>query len=108
MRTFVAVVLLALAGHSAAQVIGFGSCPRVRGVEGFDISRFYGRWYEIARFYSWFEDGQTCVSIDYYPGEQDGGVGYSYNGVTREREMVSGEGEGSYKDSSFYFDYTGK
>jgi len=103
MRAFVAIVLLALAGQSVGQVIGFGSCPDVRGVEDFDVRRFFGRWYEIARFYTWYLDGQSCLALDYDAGVDAGLLDYRTSAVTREREMLTGAGEGFYRDSSIYF-----
>ena len=45
----------------------------IRAVENFDVQRYQGTWYEIARLDHRFERGLTCVSATYTPRE-DGGM----------------------------------
>lgn len=42
-------------------------------VNGFDVKRYQGRWYEIARLDHWFERDMTDVSATYLP-QSDGSV----------------------------------
>lgn len=49
-----------------AQSVGCASIPSgVRAVEGFDLERYLGRWYEIARLDHSFERGLTHVTAEY-------------------------------------------
>lgn len=62
---------LVLAACLASGCVGI---PRgVKPVEGFELDRYLGRWYEIARLDHRFERGLTHVTADYTKRE-DGGV----------------------------------
>jgi apolipoprotein D and lipocalin family protein len=58
-------------------VLGLGGCtgipPGVEAVEGFEIDRYLGKWYEIARLDHRFERGLTNVSAT-YTLRGDGGI----------------------------------
>ena len=97
MRIFVTAALLAFIGVSSATVIGFGSCPDVRLVEDFDIENYYGRWYEIARYYSIFEDGLSCITSDYVPMD-DGTFKVVNTYRTPDMQEVTFEGMGYAPD----------
>ncbi|KAF2348293.1 Lipocalin/cytosolic fatty-acid binding domain, partial [Trinorchestia longiramus] len=60
MVSVVALVLLAL-GISDAHKLGLGPCQDVTPMQGFDVSKFYGRWYinEV------FEAVNTCMTLDF-------------------------------------------
>ena len=45
----------------------------VEPVEGFELQRYLGRWYEIARLDHSFEEGLEAVTAD-YSMRQDGGI----------------------------------
>ncbi|XP_054769261.2 apolipoprotein D-like [Lytechinus pictus] len=60
--------LLAIVGFSSAQVFRPGPCPDVQPVDDFDVHRYAGRWYEIARFFNSAESGLKCQS-QYYTVE---------------------------------------
>ncbi len=45
----------------------------IRAVDGFDLERYYGTWYEVARLDHRFERGLSNVTATYGPRE-DGGV----------------------------------
>jgi len=52
-------------------VLGLAGCsgevdPRFVPVEGFDLERYLGTWYEIARFDHSFERGLVKVTAEYY------------------------------------------
>jgi apolipoprotein D and lipocalin family protein len=55
-------------------------------VEGFDLSRYLGKWYEIARFDHSFERGLTQVSATYLPRE-DGGIRVVNRGYNARKEQ---------------------
>eukprot|EP00057_Strongylocentrotus_purpuratus_P028374 XP_011682848.1 PREDICTED: apolipoprotein D-like [Strongylocentrotus purpuratus] len=65
MRVIAALIFLTLAVYSSSQVFGYGRCPDVRPVEDFDVHRYAGRWYEIARFYASAEQGLRCETENY-------------------------------------------
>jgi len=50
-----------------------GVPDRVTPVEGFEVQRYLGKWYEIARLDHPFERGLTRVTAEYSPRE-DGGI----------------------------------
>lgn len=50
-----------------------GIPERVRAVEGVDLERYLGRWYEVARLDHGFERGMTHVTAD-YSWREDGGI----------------------------------
>ena len=53
----------------AAVVLCFGCGKRetteIPAVKDFDINRYCGKWYEIARLPNWFENGMSGVSANY-------------------------------------------
>jgi len=61
-------------------------------VDNFEIDRYLGTWYEIARLDHSFERGLRRVTADYSPGE-DGGVGVLNRGLSDEGEWRSAEGK---------------
>lgn len=63
-----AALLLALAGCASTT-----PPTGVQAVTGFDLQRYQGRWYEIARLDHTFERGMTDVSAFYTP-QADGSV----------------------------------
>jgi apolipoprotein D and lipocalin family protein len=82
----------------------------VRPVSGFELDRYLGRWYEIARLDHSFERGLTQVTAE-YSLRGDGGVrvvnrGYSaakqeWNEATGKAYFVEGEDSGYLKVSFF-------
>ncbi|WP_445351946.1 lipocalin family protein [Halomonas koreensis] len=57
-----------------------------RAVTGFELDRYLGRWYEIARLDHAFEEGLDCVTAD-YARREDGGVRVINRGV----DLAAGE-----------------
>lgn len=82
----------------------------VRPVEGFELERYLGKWYEIARLDHSFERGLTRVTAEYSLRE-DGGVrvinrGFSaakqeWNEAEGKAYFVAGEDQGYLKVSFF-------
>jgi apolipoprotein D and lipocalin family protein len=66
MKKLLAVLILVLAGCT-------GIPEQVTPVEGFEVQRYLGRWYEIARLDHSFERGLTQVTAD-YSSREDGGI----------------------------------
>jgi apolipoprotein D and lipocalin family protein len=64
----------------------------VQPVEDFELERYLGRWYEIARLDHSFERGLTRVSAEYSPGE-DGSVIVLNRGYSAEDGWQSAEGK---------------
>jgi lipocalin len=60
--------------HVAAtlEVPGFGSCPRVNIIQNLDVSRFFGRWYEICAYPNKLTVGASCVYSTYAWGQNNG------------------------------------
>ncbi|MGD8588580.1 MAG: lipocalin family protein [Chromatiales bacterium] len=95
-------------------VLGLVACtglPQgVKPVDGFDLDRYLGKWYEIARLDHGFERGLIRVSAE-YSLRDDGGVevlnrGYSpadkqWKKATGKAYFVGGSDEGYLKVSFF-------
>ncbi len=65
----------------------------VRPVQGFELSRYLGRWYEIARLDHSFERGLSHVTADYSMRE-GGGVRVLNRGYSeKKKEWKSAEGK---------------
>ncbi len=66
-----------LAGLALAAIVVLGACTGIpegiRAVDGFDLERYLGTWYEVARLDHRFERGLTNVTASYRL-RQDGGV----------------------------------
>jgi apolipoprotein D and lipocalin family protein len=79
-----AVVLIGI----AAALSGCVGAPKgVTPIDGFEVDRYLGRWYEIARLDHSFERGLTHVTAEYAPRD-DGGLevinsGYSERAAAR-------------------------
>ncbi|PKN42864.1 MAG: lipocalin [Deltaproteobacteria bacterium HGW-Deltaproteobacteria-18] len=77
MKTFVAVLALLLGGC-------VGMPDTVRPVDNFQLERYLGTWYEIARLDHPFERGLSRVSAEYSLRE-DGGVQVINRGYSAEK-----------------------
>ena len=60
MKKFSFALLLSAVFLGGCQV---GDLPEA--VDDFDVVRYCGKWYEIARLPNWFEDGMTGVTAEY-------------------------------------------
>lgn len=67
-----------------ALTLSLGACTGIpegtQAVNNFELERYLGRWYEIARFNHSFEEGLDCVTAD-YSVRDDGGVKVINRGV---------------------------
>ena len=80
------IILTAL---SALLISGcMGHPDSLRPVKNFDIDRYLGRWYEIARLDHSFERGLSRVSAEYQMRE-DGGVAVINRGYSEEKKKWS-------------------
>ena len=64
----------------------------VKPVQGFELNRYLGCWYEIARLDHSFERGMSHVTAD-YSMRQDGGVRVLNRGYSEKKEWKSAEGK---------------
>ena len=88
MRTLIAVpFVLALAGCAR-------STSALKPVEGFELERYKGRWYEIARLPHRFERGLVAVTAD-YTIQKDGSVGVENRGYNPARKLWPAKSAGS-------------
>lgn len=65
----------------------------IKPVSEFDVNRYTGKWYEIARLDNWFEQGLEKITAE-YALRPDGGVDVinsGYNPKNRERESAVGK-----------------
>ena len=82
-------VLLVVAGCCLASCTG--APEGVKPVTGFELDRYLGKWYEIARLDHSFERGLAQVSAEYTPGG-DGSVRVLNRGYSPEGGWQSAEG----------------
>lgn len=79
-----------------AALLCLGACTglpeNVQPVQNFDLDRYYGKWYEIARLDHRFERGLEQVSAQYSAGE-DGSVRVLNRGYSAEDGWQSAEGK---------------
>jgi apolipoprotein D and lipocalin family protein len=67
-------------------IVGCVSVPKgIAVVDGFDLNRYLGKWYEIARLDHSFERGLEKVSAEYSPRD-DGGVKVINRGYDPQRQ----------------------
>ncbi len=93
MRKFAATLFLLLLGCT-------GIPENVRPVDGFEVERYMGRWYEIARLDHSFERGLSRVTADYRLRE-DGGVSVLNRGYSaKDQAWKEIEGKGYFVDRS--------
>ncbi|WP_317621794.1 lipocalin family protein [Pseudohongiella nitratireducens] len=89
MRKFLLVMLLLLGSLSGCTATPEGVEP----VSNFEVDRYLGRWYEIARLDHSFEDGLSQVTATYSP-RKDGGITVLNRGYSQEEgEWQSAEGK---------------
>ena len=77
------LLLLVLAGLTAAQQQFSGRCPRLPSVRRFQVERYLGHWFEYSRYCTVFQRGLRCSRAQY----SDGGSGRI--GVTNRAVSVS-------------------
>jgi apolipoprotein D and lipocalin family protein len=80
-----------------ALALGLSACSGIpegtSAVDDFELERYLGRWYEVARFDHSFEEGLDCVTAD-YSLRDDGGVRVINRGVNlSENEADVAEGK---------------
>ena len=69
MRRTLALGALALVAlmtpQCSAQVPFLGSCPDVKVMPSFDVTRYLGKWFEAERYFAIFEFAGKCVTGNY-------------------------------------------
>lgn len=63
--TIPAAVLAVLLYVCKAQVPFLGSCPDVKVMPAFEVSKYLGKWYEAERYFAIFEFAGKCVTGNY-------------------------------------------
>ncbi|USD42837.1 lipocalin family protein [Vibrio sp. SCSIO 43135] len=90
-KLFIAMLVLALTGC-------LGMPQSVQPVSDFELNRYLGKWYEVARLNHSFERGLTQVSAEYSLRE-DGGVMVINRGFDEEnQEWKEAEGKAYFVD----------
>lgn len=79
-----------------------GAPEGVTPVKDFDLDRYLGKWYEVARLDHSFERGLNGVTAEYSMRE-DGGVRVMNSGVVTPAEGFSGAEERSEAEGRAYF-----
>lgn len=99
-RRFVKILLFGLLS-GVLMISGCTGVPEgTRPVDNFELQRYLGTWYEIARFDHRFERGLDCVSA-HYSLRDDGGVRVLNQGVRlADNELREAEGRAYFVDES--------
>jgi apolipoprotein D and lipocalin family protein len=94
MKTLSVIVLVLLLAVLGFLLIGRTGIPEgITAVQDFDLKRYLGTWYEIARLDHSFERGLTHVSVEYIPRE-DGGIKVINRGFNlKRRQWEESEGK---------------
>ncbi|XP_020283416.1 apolipoprotein D-like isoform X2 [Pseudomyrmex gracilis] len=88
-------VILAVATAATAQVPFIGACPNLETMKNFNLNSYLGKWYEVERYFAWFEFAGKCVTASYSVNEDDGSVKIinkqisSFSGITSSIEGVA-------------------
>lgn len=64
-------VIVAIANAAMAQVPFLGTCPNLETMQGFNLEKYLGEWYEVERYFAWFEFGAKCVRANYSLNEDN-------------------------------------
>ncbi|XP_044765369.1 uncharacterized protein LOC123321703 [Coccinella septempunctata] len=59
------IILLLCIYAVQAQVPFGGLCPNVKSMEGFQVDKYLGKWYEAERYFAIFQFGGRCVTAEY-------------------------------------------
>ncbi|XP_071800068.1 apolipoprotein D-like [Asterias amurensis] len=87
------LVLGGLVACCQANAFSWGWCPTVEVMNDFNITAYFGRWFEILRFENTeFEEGYKCIHADY--SARDDGLVNVVNFATHENNGVSRSLEG--------------
>lgn len=75
-------VLVISVSHVVAQVPGLGACPAPETIKDFDVRKYMGRWYEVERYFAYFQFGRKCVTAD-YSLRRDGTIDVVNSGISK-------------------------
>jgi apolipoprotein D and lipocalin family protein len=94
------LIIATLLSYSFCE-LSWGKCPNyTHQMESFDLSRYTGKWYEIARFKTPFQFGE-CDTANYSLNAD--GTLKVVNSELRDGEMTQVEGTGEKTDDQFRF-----
>ncbi|XP_067205228.1 apolipoprotein D isoform X2 [Linepithema humile] len=65
------LLIVIIANAAMAQVPFLGACPNLETMQNFELDKYLGKWYEVERYFAWFEFGGRCVTANYSLGEND-------------------------------------
>lgn len=65
------LLIVFIANAVMAQVPFLGACPNLETMQNFELDKYLGKWYEVERYFAWFEFGGRCVTANYSLGEND-------------------------------------
>jgi apolipoprotein D and lipocalin family protein len=92
------IILLAVIAF--LQVACTGIAENIKPVEGVQVEKYLGRWYEIARLDHSFERGMSNVTAEYSQRE-DGGIKVLNRGyLSKNKQWKSAEGKAYFIDKN--------
>merc|ERR1711860_63862 len=77
------VCILAIACTVSGQVPGFGGCPNVEVMKGFDATKYTGTWYEFQRYFVLFELNGKCGKATYTYDNSDNSIIVENDGINK-------------------------
>ncbi|XP_053214527.1 apolipoprotein D-like [Panonychus citri] len=60
----IVIAFISLVGLASCQIYDIGTCPLDQSPAQFQMDKFYGKWYEIARVENGVVAGETCVTFN--------------------------------------------
>lgn len=79
------IATASIIGSAVGQVPFLGACPNVETMSNFDVERYLGKWYEVERYFAFFEFSGKCVIANYSQGDNG-----SVNIVNKQISSLSG------------------
>lgn len=68
LRIFIIVII---ANAAIAQVPFLGTCPNLEAAPHLELDKYLGKWYEVERYFAWFEFSGKCVTANYSLNDND-------------------------------------
>ncbi|XP_045481706.1 apolipoprotein D-like [Harmonia axyridis] len=86
------IILVLLLYVVQAQVPFLGPCPNVTSMEGFQVEKYLGKWYEIERYFAVFEFAGKCVTAEYSKNSDETVAVHNKqsSSITGERSAIMG------------------
>jgi len=92
------VLLAVAAGAILTKMVVADSKPVLSTVSGVDLTRYVGKWYEIARYPNWFEKADVTDVTAEYTARQDGKITVVNSCRRADGTIKTSKGEATVED----------